>query len=76
MSQTVLSQLEQKIRQLPTEEQRLLISRVAERLRKEIEDESDFEMLLAAMAEDKSIQAELKSNERDFSATEFDGLAG
>ena len=75
MSQMVLSQIEQNILQLPVDEQILLISRVAERLRNKIDDEKNFESQLAEMANDEHIQRELKEIEKDFRYTEFDGLA-
>ncbi|MEQ1605140.1 MAG: hypothetical protein ABL999_09745 [Pyrinomonadaceae bacterium] len=75
MNQTALSQIELSIRQLPTREQQLLISRVAETLRKQTEDENEFDRQMAAMAADEEIQAELKRIEQDFAVTDFDGLA-
>ncbi len=60
MSQTVLSQIEQNILQLPVDEQLLLISRVAKKLRGKLDDVSDFERQLAEMANDPDIQRELK----------------
>lgn len=75
MSQTILSQIEQNILQLPVDEQLLLISRVAERLRGKIDGENNFESELAEMANDENIQRELKEIEKDFRYTEFDGLA-
>jgi len=75
MSQVILSQIEQNILQLPVDEQLLLISRVAERLRSKIDSEKDFEAELVEMANDENIQHELKEIEKDFRYTEFDGLA-
>lgn len=75
MSQAILSQIEQNILQLPIDEQLLLISRVAERLRSKIDGEKDFESELAEMANDENVQRELKEIEKDFRYTEFDGLA-
>lgn len=63
MSQIVLSQIEQNILELPIDEQLLLISRVAERLRGKIDSEKDFESELAEMANDENIQRELKEIE-------------
>ncbi len=75
MSQTVLSDIEQSVLQLPDSEQLLLISRVAEKLRRRnIESESEFENQLAEMANDSEIQRELNEIEADFRQTEFDGL--
>lgn len=75
MGEMVLSKIEQSILQLPVDEQLLLISRVAERLRGKIEDASNIDDKLAAMANDENIQRELKEIEKDFRYTEFDGLA-
>ena len=75
MSQIVLSKIEQNILQLSTDEQLLLISRVAERLRKKSVENSEFEEQLVEMANDENIQRELKEIERDFLQTELDGLA-
>jgi hypothetical protein len=75
MSQTILSEIEENILQLPVDEQLLLISRVAERLRSKIESENNFESELAEMANDGNIQRELKEIEEDFRYTELDGLA-
>ncbi len=74
MSQVILSQLEQNILQLPVDEQLLLISRIAEKLRKKIDESSEFESSLAEMADDADIQRELKEIEEDFRYTELDGL--
>jgi hypothetical protein len=74
MNQIALSQIEQNILQLSADEQLLLISRVAERLRKNYDNTSDFEYQLAEMANDSDIQRELKEIETDFLYTEFDGL--
>ena len=74
MSQIVLSQIEQNIWQLPVDEQLLLISRVAERLRGKIDESSDFETSLVEMANDTDIQRELKEIEEDFRVAELDGL--
>lgn len=74
MSQIVLSQIEQNIRQLPVDEQLLLISRVAERLRKKVETQTVFENQLSEMAKDANIRRELKEIEQDFRHTELDGL--
>lgn len=65
MSQIVLSQIEQNILQLPVDEQLLLISRVAERLRGKIDESPDFETSLFAMANDADIRRELKEIEED-----------
>jgi len=59
MSQIVLSDIEQSVLQLPVDEQLLLISRVAENLRRNVEDENEFENQLAEMAGDSEIRREL-----------------
>ena len=74
MNQTVLSQLEQNILRLPVDEQLLLISRVAGKLRGKIDESPEFESSLAEMANDENIQRELKEIEEDFRRTELDGL--
>jgi hypothetical protein len=75
MNQTVLSQIEQNIMQLSTDEQLLLISRVAEKLRQKAATDFEFENKLAEMADDADIQRELRNIEEDFRYTELDGLA-
>ena len=74
MSQNTIAQLEKTILKLPANEQRLLIARVAEKLRKNEVDSSHFESQIAEMARDENIQAELRQIEIDFAAAEFDGL--
>jgi hypothetical protein len=76
MSEIALVQIEKNIEALPADEQLLLISRVAEKLRKTSHSEFEFESQLAEMAADKQIQAELRNIERDFAITELDGLSG
>jgi hypothetical protein len=76
MNQIVLDEIERSILELPDDEQLLLISRVAEKLRRKAEDESDFESRLSEMATDENIQRELKEIADDFSDTELDGLVG
>jgi len=75
MSEIALAQIERTILGLPVDEQLLLISRVAEKLRHSAQAEFEFEEDLARMAEDEEIQAELKLIEQDFIASELDGLA-
>lgn len=75
MNETVLSQIENNILKLPVDDQLQLISRVAKKLRKKINIESDFESQLSEMAKDTEIQNELREIELDFRQTEFDGLA-
>ncbi len=74
MSQIVLSQIERNIMQLPVDEQLLLISRVAEKLRRNVENSQDFENQLSKMANDSQVKNELNKIENEFHETEFDGL--
>jgi hypothetical protein len=74
MNQAVLSEIEQRILELPADEQLLLISRVSEKLRHNSVNESDFESGLLEMAADEDIRKELKEIAADFHETEFDGL--
>lgn len=75
MSQIVLSDIEQSVLRLPADEQLLLISRVAEKLRlKNISGKNEFDNQLAEMANDAEIRRELNKIEADFRKTEFDGL--
>ena len=60
MSQAILSQIEQNILQLLVDEQLLLISQIAEKHRRKVDESSDFESSLAEMANDPDIQRELK----------------
>ncbi len=53
----------------------LLISRFADRLRKNARDEPGFEAELPDMAADEQIQAELSRIEQDFAVIEMDGLS-
>ena len=75
MSDIVLSEIEERIEELPADEQLLLISRVAEKLRMNAQREFEFAAAIAEMASDKQIQAEMRRIERDFAVTEFDGLS-
>ena len=70
-----MSQIEKNILDLPVDEQLKLISRVAERLRRQNAMDPGFEPGLAAMAVDEDVQRELRDIEQDFRQTEFDGLA-
>jgi hypothetical protein len=75
MSEGLLSQIEDSIVRLTVEEQRLLVSRLSNRLRREAAGRQAFESDLAEMAKDEDIKLELKRIEADFHHTEFDGLA-
>lgn len=61
MNQIVLSQIEKSIFELPANEQLLLIARVAEKLRRQINVEADFEFDPTEMANDENIQRESKN---------------
>jgi hypothetical protein len=73
MGQSGILEIEKSILSLPIREQRKLIARVSETLRKRAESEHDD--MLQEMANDPFIQLEIKSIEQDFATTEFDGLA-
>jgi len=74
MHASVLSQIEERITQLPIDEQLWLIERVAQRLRESIRNQRVFEAQLVAMAADPDIQRELHQVEEEFAVTESDGL--
>ena len=77
MSSTVLSQIERTVRHLSHDEQLWLIEQLAHNLRKVESDsveQAAFESRLAEMATDPEIQAELQEIDREFAATEADGL--
>jgi hypothetical protein len=76
----ILTELEEKIGQLPREEQFRLIERLVRRLREDATNgnavkEEFFEKQLIAMANDPAMQAELKQINEEFAITEADGLA-
>jgi len=75
MSDTVLSQIENRILSLTIDQQRQLLSRLSNKLRRDSTVAPDFESDLAQMAMDKDIQREISEIELDFRSTEFDGLA-
>ena len=79
MPSTVLSQIEKTISQLSHDEQLWLIEELAHYLREETTkneaaEQAAFESQLVAMASDPEIRAELQEIEREFVATETDGL--
>jgi hypothetical protein len=74
MNDLVLSQIEKSIDDLSTDEQLRLISRVAEKLRKNSENEARLELQIEEMAADEQIRSEIRAIERDFAAAEMDGL--
>jgi hypothetical protein len=72
MNQMTVSQIEQSILQLSVDEQLLIISHVAEKLRGRVED--DFEAQLIEMSNDINIQREIKEINDEFLHAELDGL--
>lgn len=73
MSISTLQQIEAEINQLSTNDQLLLMERLARRIRSRqalAVRESD----LASMADDPAIQQELREIEAEFAPTEADGL--
>lgn len=75
MSDTVLLQIENSILSLTIDQQRQLLSRLSDKLRRESAVVPDFESELAQMAVDQDIRREIREIELDFRSTEFDGLA-
>lgn len=75
MSDTVLSQIESSILALGVDDQRRLLARISEKLRRESAGNLTFEQELEQMAADEDIQREIREIAADFRATEFDGLA-
>jgi len=76
----VFTELEEKISQLPHEDQLRLIERIVRRLREGATNNNSageelFNDQLVAMANDPAMQAELKQIDEDFAITEADGLA-
>jgi hypothetical protein len=75
MDTTGLRELEQRIAQLPRDDQLWLIERLAHRLRlTTVLPQEPLESDLAAMAADPEIQRELRDIEEEFRGTESDGL--
>ena len=71
---TTLAQLEERIIQLPLDEQLWLIERVTQHIREQIREQSTFDSQLSTMAADPDIQAELSKIDQEFAETESDGL--
>ena len=59
MSEPTLAQLEERITQLPLDEQLRLIQRVTQHIRERLQEQRILDSQLAAMAADPDIQAEL-----------------
>jgi len=79
MSSAVLSQIEKTVSHLPHNEQLRLIEQLVHHLREDLMEsdeveQASFESQLAAMATDPEIQNELQKIDREFVATEADGL--
>jgi len=79
MSSTVLSQIEKTISQLSHDEMLWLIEKLAHHLREETTkneagEQDAFESQLVAMVSDSEVRVELQKIEREFVATEIDGL--
>jgi len=65
MKQAAISQIEERLIQLPVDEQLQLISRMAQRLRDHLNNPAHAEMPLEAMAADEDIQRELSQVKPD-----------
>ncbi|KAF5425717.1 MAG: hypothetical protein K8R08_04885 [Methanosarcinales archaeon] len=79
MSLAVLSEIEKTVSHLPHNEQLRLIEQLVHHLREDLMvsdevEQATFESQLAAMATDPEIQNELQKIDREFVATEVDGL--
>jgi hypothetical protein len=74
MHASILSQIEERITQLPVDEQLWLIERVAQRLREYMRKQRTLDAQLVAMAADPDIQRELHKIHEEFAVTESDGL--
>lgn len=74
MNFSVLSQIEERITQLPVDEQLWLIERVAQRLRKSMPKHSAFDAQFVMMAADPEIQCEIHKIDEEFAVAESDGL--
>ena len=74
MTGSTLAQLEERIIQLPLDEQLWLIERVTQHIRGQIREQSTLDSQLATMAADPEIQAELSKIDQEFAETEADGL--
>ena len=79
MSSAVLSEIEKTVSHLPHNEQLRLIEQLVHHLREDLMvsdevEQATFESQLAAMATDSEIQNELQKIDREFVATQADGL--
>ena len=73
MASSTLSQIEENIERLSPHEQMCLAERIFRRLKRNVA-QRDVEERLAAMAADPEIQNELRAIDREFAASERDGL--
>ncbi len=75
MNMPRISRLEREILQLPSDEQRWLVDRLARRIRTDnVRPAESAGTLLASMAADPEIVRELRTIDEDFRVTENDGL--
>ena len=75
MSQSTLSQIEERFNELPISEQRRLIDRLIRRVNaRPSKQGEDVDDQLAQMAADPEIQREVQEIEREFAMAESDGL--
>lgn len=71
MSQSILTQLEERFSQLPISEQKALLDRLARRVSSQADNREE---LLAQMAADPDIQREMRDIDREFASADADGL--
>ena len=75
MSQSTLSQIEERFNELPVSEQRRLIERLVRRIHEHTQHQDEnADDQLTQMAADPDIQREIRSIEREFAFAEADGL--
>jgi ribose 1,5-bisphosphokinase PhnN len=72
MSQSTMTQLEERFSQLPVSEQKVLLERLARRVN--ANGDNGNENLLAQMAADPDIQREISEIEKEFASADTDGL--
>lgn len=76
MPRSTLDRLTDAIDQLPLSDQLLLLERLAQRIRTRVAPSDTGADLVAAMAADPEIRAELRQIEAEFAVTNADGLTG
>ena len=74
MNMPVLTEIQQSINRLSSDEQLWLIEWLAHRVRQKANAQSVWESQLADMAADPDIQSELRQIETEFTFAEADGL--